>query len=61
MTQRILVCPVDMPMDECIALAEQENCCAVYHGVPPNLQQQAEEEHWVLPYVYIETIPDLPA
>jgi hypothetical protein len=48
-------------MDECIALAEQENCCAVYHGVPPNLQQQAEEEHWVLPYVYIETIPDLPA
>ena len=56
MTQRILIAPADMPMDECITLAQQEDCCAVYHGVPPNLQHQAEDELWVLPHVYVEFI-----
>jgi hypothetical protein len=56
MTQNILVIPADATVADFIAMAQQNNCVGILRGIPKNLQKQAEEEGWVLPHVYVETI-----
>ena len=57
MTQKILIGLLTQTDEELYALAMQEGCCAYYKGVPPCYEVIAEEEGWVLPHIYVETIP----
>jgi hypothetical protein len=58
MTQTWLVVDADVPADVSLALCESLGCNGFYSGVPPFLREVAEEEAWVLPHVWTETVED---
>ena len=33
-----------------------KDVCGYFHGIPPRLQWQANEENWTLPHIWIEEI-----
>jgi hypothetical protein len=60
MTQNILVIAADDVVADYISMAQQNDCVGILRGIPPNLSAQAESEGWVLPHVYIESLPSEP-
>ena len=58
MTQKWLIVEVGVHADVSLTLCESLGCNGFFAGVPPFLREVAEEEAWVLPHVWTETVED---
>ena len=54
MEQKILIAKPTWTDSYSTSYAKREGCVAFYKGIPECYQQIAEDEGWVLPYVYTE-------
>ena len=57
-TQRWMVAAWESTTDQNLAFCQSEDCVGWFSGIPPFLREQAEEEGWVLPVVWVETFED---
>ena len=56
MTQKILFGSKEQSSEELTSIALQNGCVAFFKGIPLSYKQIAEQENWVLPHVYEETV-----
>lgn len=54
--QKWLIAPVGSDPDANLAICQANDCVGFYTGVPPFLQQQAQQEGWVLPHFWTEEV-----
>ena len=54
-SQRILIVDKNLSEDEAIALTTDNDCVAVFRGIPNFLLGRATEESWKLPYVFTDS------
>jgi len=56
--QRWMVADVSSTTDENLSFCQSHDCIGWFSGIPPFLREQAAEDAWVLPVVWVETVEE---
>lgn len=56
LTQKWLVADSSSSREENISLCASEGCCGFFDGIPSFLSEQAINEQWSLPHIWLETV-----